>query len=90
MVQMDFLAANRVCIVGLCGHAHRTVIFAIAHLSCLHLSLKSGVAIVFIPWHTPRNIAILQFYPQYILLGALQYKIQPIFEWLEVIFTVHR
>jgi len=35
MVQMDFLAANHVCIVGLCGHAHRAVIFAIAQLSCL-------------------------------------------------------
>jgi len=34
MVQMDFLAANHVRIVGLCGHPHRVVIFAIAQLSC--------------------------------------------------------
>ena len=32
---MDFLAANHVHIVGLCGHAHRAVIFAIAQLSSL-------------------------------------------------------
>jgi len=33
---MDFLAANRVRIVGLCGQnkAHFAVIFAIAQLSC--------------------------------------------------------
>ena len=31
---MDFLAANHVRIVGLCGHVHRVVIFAIAQLSC--------------------------------------------------------
>jgi len=36
MVQIDFLAANHVCrpIVGLCGLAYRTVIFAIAKLFC--------------------------------------------------------
>jgi len=34
MVQMDFLAANHVRIVGLCGHAHRAVIFVISQLSC--------------------------------------------------------
>jgi len=33
MVQMDFLAANHVRIVGLCGHVHRAVIFAISQLS---------------------------------------------------------
>ena len=33
MVQMDFLAANHVRIVGLCVNAHRAVIFAIAQLS---------------------------------------------------------
>jgi len=36
MVQMDFPAANHVCIVGLCGHAHCAVIFVIAQLSCFH------------------------------------------------------
>jgi len=40
MVQMDFLAANHVRIVGLCksvknAKAHRADIFAIAQLSCL-------------------------------------------------------
>ena len=36
IVQMDFLAANHVRIVGLCGQnkTHRAVIFAIAQLSC--------------------------------------------------------
>ena len=36
---MDFLAANHVRIVGLCGHAHCAVIFAIAQLSCLSIYL---------------------------------------------------
>ena len=31
---VDFLAANHVRIVGLCGQAHRVVIFVIAQLSC--------------------------------------------------------
>jgi len=35
MVQVDFLAANHVCIVRLCRHAHPAVIFAIAQLSCI-------------------------------------------------------
>ena len=34
MVQMDFLSANHVRIVGLCGQVHRAAIFAIAQLSC--------------------------------------------------------
>ena len=34
MVQIDFLAANHVCIFRLCDHAHRAVIFAIVQLSC--------------------------------------------------------
>jgi len=34
MVQMEFLAANHVHVVGLIDKAHRTVIFAIAQLSC--------------------------------------------------------
>jgi len=37
MVQMDFLAANHVRIVGLCGQAHRAVIFAIAQLFLFEL-----------------------------------------------------
>ena len=43
MVQVDFLAANHVRIVGLCGQtrAHRAVIFAIAQLSYfLYLLLR--------------------------------------------------
>jgi len=35
MVQMNFLAANHVRIVGLIDNAHCAVIFAIAQLSCL-------------------------------------------------------
>jgi len=42
MVQMDFLAANHVRIVGLCGQVHRAVIFAIAQLSCFNLVLEYG------------------------------------------------
>jgi len=34
MVQMDFLAANHVRIVRLCGQAHHVVVFAMAQLSC--------------------------------------------------------
>jgi len=41
MVQMDFLAANHVHIVGLCGQAHRAVIFAIAQLSCCIFMLET-------------------------------------------------
>jgi len=46
MVQMDFLAANHVCIVGLCGHAHRAVIFAIAQLSCFSVRRRLPAASV--------------------------------------------
>jgi len=53
MVQMDFLAVNRVRIVRLCksvknAKAHRVDIFAIAQLSCLNcvigLSLSLGLS----------------------------------------------
>jgi len=39
MVQMDFLAANYVCIVRLCSHAHHAVIFVITQLSCYKFKL---------------------------------------------------
>jgi len=39
---MDFLAANHVCIVGLCGQVHHAVIFAIAQLSCTKRLLVLG------------------------------------------------
>jgi len=39
MVQMDFLAANHVCIVGFCGQVHRAVIFTIAQLCCIYIKL---------------------------------------------------
>ena len=42
MVQMDFITAILLCIVGYCGHAHRAVIFAIAQLSCSSLIFHIG------------------------------------------------
>ena len=54
---MDFLAANHVRIVGLCGHAHHAVIFAIAQLSCLSL-----LAVVYIA-ASMATTAWMQFIP---------------------------
>jgi len=50
MVQMDFLTAHHVCIVGLCSYAHRAVIFAIAQLSCFIASRSQRVSLIVIPF----------------------------------------
>jgi len=45
MVEIDFVAANHVRIVGLCGQAHRAVIFAIAQLSCFFQAFNKSISL---------------------------------------------